>query len=285
MILVPTTISPSSTTDTVHLERLRDLPVHDRAGPSLFRPTKGAGDAVLGRESPDVLVDILIRHPPLLSRERAPPRTSGLLKSSTIAALGVSQKEACLRQIRLRVFDVISLSGPPESRVRCDWLWPACADLHVHRDAAAMPAAGVRTYFPAEYDEATCPVRARAGEVESGRPGVSFSTTDRVSIDETAGRRAARAPVACLRFHASPTADEEAHASIGRCSSSCRGDATWPRVPRASSESGSRRPPANTLIVEEAQASGWPSLYQIRGRVGRSREARFTAYSAVRTGG
>ena len=49
-------------------------------------------------------------------------------------------------------------------------------------------------------------------------------------------------------------------------------------------ESGIDIPQANTLIVEHADAFGLAQLYQIRGRVGRSRERAY-AYLLYRLGG
>ena len=65
-----------------------------------------------------------------------------------------------------------------------------------------------------------------------------------------------------------------ARSSRGRCSGSCAATptASWRR---RSSSRGSTSPQANTLIVERADQLGLAQAYQIRGRVGRSKERAF----------
>jgi transcription-repair coupling factor (superfamily II helicase) len=123
----------------------------------------------------------------------------------------------------------------------------------------------VKTYV-GEYDEEL--VR-RALEREKERGGQAFFLHNRVeSIDETAERLRGLCP--SLRF-------EVAHGQMDekmledRMMRFLRGDADV-LVSTSIIESGIDIPQANTLIVERADTFGLAQLYQIRGRVGRSRE-------------
>jgi transcription-repair coupling factor (superfamily II helicase) len=123
----------------------------------------------------------------------------------------------------------------------------------------------VKTYV-GEYDEQL--VR-QALEREHARGGQAFFLHNRVDdIDETAERLRALCPG--LRF-------EVAHGQMDeklledRMLSFLRGDADV-LVSTSIIESGIDIPQANTLIVDRADLFGLSQLYQIRGRVGRSRE-------------
>jgi transcription-repair coupling factor (superfamily II helicase) len=205
-------------------------------------------------------VDILIGTHRLLSRDvRA--RDLGLLIVDEEQRFGVKQKEL-LRQLKLRV-DVISMSATPIPRT----LQMSLAGV---RDISVIetPPEGrrpVKTYV-GEYDEEL--VR-RALEREKARDGQAFFLHNRVeTIDETAERLRALCPR--MRF-------EVAHGQLDertlerRMLSFLRGDADV-LVCTSIIESGIDIPQANTLIVERADAFGLAQLYQIRGRVGRSRE-------------
>ena len=123
----------------------------------------------------------------------------------------------------------------------------------------------VRTYV-GEYEEEL--VR-RAIEREHERGGQSFFLHNRVeSIEETAERLRALCPT--VRFSV-------AHGQMGEGELEAvmmdylRGGADT-LVCTSIIESGIDIPQANTLIVERADTFGLAQLYQIRGRVGRSRE-------------
>jgi transcription-repair coupling factor (superfamily II helicase) len=205
-------------------------------------------------------VDILIGTHRLLSRDvRA--KDLGLLIVDEEQRFGVKQKEL-LRQLKLKV-DVISMSATPIPRT----LQMSMAGV---RDISVIetPPEGrrpVKTYV-GEYDEELV---KQALKREHARKGQAFFLHNRVeSIDETAERLRALCPE--MRF-------EVAHGQMDekdlekRMLTFLRGDADV-LVSTSIIESGIDIPQANTLIVERADAFGLAQLYQIRGRVGRSRE-------------
>jgi transcription-repair coupling factor (superfamily II helicase) len=256
MLLVPTTILAQQHYGTF-TERLKDYPVTIEHV-SRFRPAAEQKQSVARFTRGEV--DILIGTHRLLSRDvRA--RDLGLLIVDEEQRFGVKQKEL-LRQLKLRV-DVISMSATPIPRT----LQMSLAGV---RDISVIetPPEGrrpVRTYV-GEYDEEL--VR-RALTREHERGGQAFFLHNRVeTIDETAERLRGVCPA--MRF-------EVAHGQMDertlerRMLSFLRGDADV-LVCTSIIESGIDIPEANTLIVERADAFGLAQLYQIRGRVGRSRE-------------
>ncbi|MFZ0089640.1 MAG: transcription-repair coupling factor [Solirubrobacteraceae bacterium] len=256
MLLVPTTILAQQHFGTFS-ERLKDYPVTIEHV-SRFRPASEQKESVARFSRGEV--DILIGTHRLLSRDvRA--KDIGLLIVDEEQRFGVKQKEL-LRQLKLRV-DVISMSATPIPRT----LQMSLAGV---RDISVIetPPEGrrpVKTYV-GEYDEEL--VR-RALIREKERHGQAFFLHNRVeTIDETAVRLRGLCPG--MRF-------EVAHGQMDeglleqRMLSFLRGDADV-LVCTSIIESGIDIPQANTLIVERADAFGLAQLYQIRGRVGRSRE-------------
>jgi transcription-repair coupling factor (superfamily II helicase) len=256
MLLVPTTILAQQHYGTFS-ERLKDYPVTIEHV-SRFRPAAEQKAAVARFSRGEV--DILIGTHRLLSRDvRA--RDLGLLIVDEEQRFGVKQKEL-LRQLKLRV-DVIAMSATPIPRT----LQMSLAGV---RDISVIetPPEGrrpVKTYV-GEYDEEL--VR-RALLREKERHGQAFFLHNRVeTIDETAVRLRGLCPG--LRF-------EVAHGQMDegtlerRMLAFLRGDADV-LVCTSIIESGIDIPQANTLIVERADIFGLSQLYQIRGRVGRSRE-------------
>jgi transcription-repair coupling factor (superfamily II helicase) len=256
MMLVPTTILAQQHYGTF-TERLKDYPVTiDQV--SRFRPAAEQKAAVARFAAGEA--DILIGTHRLLSRD-VRPKDLGLLIVDEEQRFGVKQKEL-LRQLKLRV-DVISMSATPIPRT----LQMSLAGV---RDISVIetPPEGrrpVKTYV-GEYDEEL--VR-RALLREKERHGQAFFLHNRVeTIDETAVRLRGLCPG--LRF-------EVAHGQMDesllekRMLSFLRGDADV-LVCTSIIESGIDIPQANTLIVERADIFGLSQLYQIRGRVGRSRE-------------
>jgi transcription-repair coupling factor (superfamily II helicase) len=256
MLLVPTTILAQQHLGTFS-ERLKDYPVTIEHV-SRFRPAAEQREAVarFGRGE----VDILIGTHRLLSRDvRA--RDLGLLIVDEEQRFGVKQKEL-LRQLKLKV-DVIAMSATPIPRT----LQMSLAGV---RDISVIetPPEGrrpVKTYV-GEYDEELV---KQALVREHSRGGQAFFLHNRIeSIDETAER---------LRGLCPGTKFEVAHGQMDerelerRMLSFLRGDADV-LVCTSIIESGIDIPQANTLIVERADAFGLAQLYQIRGRVGRSRE-------------
>ncbi|HEY5428104.1 MAG TPA: transcription-repair coupling factor [Solirubrobacteraceae bacterium] len=256
MLLVPTTILAQQHYGTFS-ERLNDYPVTIEHV-SRFRPAAEQKESVARFAKGEV--DILIGTHRLLSRDvRA--KDLGLLIVDEEQRFGVKQKEL-LRQLKLRV-DVIAMSATPIPRT----LQMSMAGV---RDISVIetPPEGrrpVKTYV-GEYDEEL--VR-RALLREKERHGQAFFLHNRVdTIEETAVRLRGLCPG--MRF-------EVAHGQMDegmlerRMLKFLRGDADV-LVCTSIIESGIDIPQANTLIVERADVFGLSQLYQIRGRVGRSRE-------------
>ncbi len=256
LLLVPTTILAQQHYGTFS-ERLKDYPVTIEQV-SRFRPVAEQRDAVARFAKGEV--DVLIGTHRVLSRDvRA--KDLGLLIVDEEQRFGVKQKEL-LRQLKLRV-DVISMSATPIPRT----LQMSLAGV---RDISVIetPPEGrrpVKTYV-GEYDEELV---KQALMREHARQGQAFFLHNRVeTIDETAERLRALCPK--MRF-------EVAHGQLDektleqRMLRFLRGDADV-LVCTSIIESGIDIPQANTLIVERAEVFGLAQLYQIRGRVGRSRE-------------
>jgi transcription-repair coupling factor (superfamily II helicase) len=256
LLMAPTTILAQQHYGTFS-ERLKDYPVTIEHV-SRFRSAAEQREAV-GRFSKGE-VDILIGTHRLLSRDvRA--KDLGLLIVDEEQRFGVKQKEL-LRQLKLKV-DVIAMSATPIPRT----LQMSLAGV---RDISVIetPPEGrrpIKTYV-GEYDEELV---KQALQREGARGGQAFFLHNRIeTIDETAERLRALCPE--LRF-------EVAHGQMDektlerRMLSFLRGEADV-LVSTSIIESGIDIPQANTLIVERADTFGLAQLYQIRGRVGRSRE-------------
>jgi transcription-repair coupling factor (superfamily II helicase) len=256
MFLVPTTVLAQQHFGTFS-ERLRDYPFTIEVA-SRFRSGKETNEAVKGFQ--EGKVDILIGTHRLLSRD-VRPKDLGLLIVDEEQRFGVKQKEL-LRQLRLRV-DVLSLSATPIPRT----LQMSLAGL---RDISVIetPPEGrraVRTYV-GEYDEDL----VREGiDREVARGGQVYFLHNRVeTIDETAERVRAMCPNARVRVAHGQMAEGELEKVMLEF---LRGGADV-LVCTTIVEAGLDVPTANTLIVERADQLGLAQLYQIRGRVGRSRE-------------
>ncbi|HST55104.1 MAG TPA: transcription-repair coupling factor [Solirubrobacteraceae bacterium] len=256
LMLVPTTILAQQHYGTF-AERLADYPITIEHV-SRFRTAAEQKAAIAGFA--DGRVDILVGTHRVLSRDvRA--KDLGLLIVDEEQRFGVKQKEL-LRQLKLKV-DVISMSATPIPRT----LQMSLAGL---RDISVIetPPEGrrpVKTYV-GEYEEELV---KRAIMREHERNGQAFFLHNRVdSIEETAERLRALCPG--VRFAV-------AHGQMGEgeletvMMDYVRGGADV-LVCTSIIESGIDIPQANTLIVEHSDAFGLAQLYQIRGRVGRSRE-------------
>jgi transcription-repair coupling factor (superfamily II helicase) len=259
MVLVPTTILAQQHFGTFR-ERLADLPFRVE-GVSRLRPPAEVKAVLKDFEAGKV--DVLIGTHRLLSRDvRA--KELGLVVVDEEQRFGVKQKEL-LRQLKLKV-DVLALSATPIPRT----LQMSLAGL---RDISVIetPPEGrrpVRTYV-GPYDE---DLVHKAIQREVERKGQAFVLHNRIdSLPETTERLRALVPGA--RFL-------EAHGQMdeGRLEetmlSFLRGEADC-LVTTTIIESGLDIPTANTLIVERADQLGLSQAYQIRGRVGRSRERAF----------
>ncbi|HEU5142178.1 MAG TPA: transcription-repair coupling factor [Solirubrobacterales bacterium] len=259
MMLAPTTILAQQHFGTFR-ERLAELPFELDWVSRLRKPADVK--AVLKRfEAGEV--DVLIGTHRLLSRDvRA--KDLGLLVVDEEQRFGVKQKEL-LRQLKLKV-DVLSLSATPIPRT----LQMSLAGL---RDISVIetPPEGrrpVRTYV-GPYDEDLVR-KAIARELERG--GQAFFLHNRIdSLPEVAERLRGLVPQARVA---------EAHGQMDEAQLEktmlgfLRGEADC-LVTTTIIESGLDIPTANTLIVERADRLGLAQAYQIRGRVGRSRERAF----------
>ncbi|MHB1468104.1 MAG: DEAD/DEAH box helicase, partial [Solirubrobacteraceae bacterium] len=256
LMLVPTTILAQQHFGTFS-ERLADYPITIEHV-SRFRSPAEQRAAIEGFGAGSV--DILIGTHRVLSRDvRA--KDLGLLIVDEEQRFGVKQKEL-LRQMKLKV-DVLSMSATPIPRT----LQMSLAGL---RDITVIetPPEGrrpVRTYV-GEYDEELV---KRAIERERERDGQAFFLHNRVeSIEETAERLRALCPGVRFAVAHGQMAEGELETVM---MDYLRGSADV-LVCTSIIESGIDIPQANTLIVERADAFGLAQLYQIRGRVGRSRE-------------
>ena len=256
LMLVPTTILAQQHFGTF-TERLRDYPFTIEHV-SRFRPPAEQRAAV--KAFSEGKTDILIGTHRLLSRDvRA--KDLGLLIVDEEQRFGVKQKDL-LRQLRLKT-DVISMSATPIPRT----LQMSLAGI---RDISVIetPPEGrrpVKTYV-GEYDEGLV---KQALEREKARGGQAFFLHNRIEdIDETAERLRALCPGMSFTV-AHGQMDEKLLEE--RMIEFLRGSADV-LVSTSIIESGIDIPQANTLIVERSDIFGLSQLYQIRGRVGRSRE-------------
>src|SRR4051794_19046027 len=259
MMLVPTTILAQQHLGTFR-ERLADLPF-EVDGVSRLRKPAEVKAVLAGFEAGTV--DILIGTHRLLSRDvRA--KELGLVILDEEQRFGVKQKEL-LRQLKLKV-DVLALSATPIPRT----LQMSLAGL---RDISVIetPPEGrrpVRTYV-GPYDE---DLVRHSIERELERGGQAFFLHNRIdSLPETTERLRALVPggrFAEAHGQMDERRLEETMLDFLRGGADCL-------VTTTIIESGLDIPSANTLIVERSDQLGLSQAYQIRGRVGRSRERAF----------
>ena len=255
-MLVPTTILAQQHLGTFR-ERLADFPIEVDSVSRLRKPAEVKATLAAFAEGK---LDILIGTHRLLSRDvRA--RDLGLLIVDEEQRFGVKQKEL-LRQLKLKV-DVISLSATPIPRT----LQMSLAGL---RDISVIetPPEGrrpVRTYVGPYDDELV----KRAIERELSREGQAFFLHNRIeSLPEIAEGIRALVPRATVAEAHGQMDEQELESTM---LTFLRGDADV-LVATTIIESGLDIPTANTLIVERSDQLGLAQAYQIRGRVGRSRE-------------
>ncbi len=256
MMLVPTTILAQQHLGTFR-ERLANFPIEVDSVSRLRKPAEVKATLAAFAEGK---LDILIGTHRLLSRDvRA--RDLGLLIVDEEQRFGVKQKEL-LRQLKLKV-DVISLSATPIPRT----LQMSLAGL---RDISVIetPPEGrrpVRTYVGPYDDELV----KRAIERELSREGQAFFLHNRIeSLPEIAEGIRALVPRAKVAEAHGQMDEQELESTM---LTFLRGDADV-LVATTIIESGLDIPTANTLIVERSDQLGLAQAYQIRGRVGRSRE-------------
>src|SRR5215207_7363308 len=259
MMLVPTTILAQQHAGTFR-ERFAETPFNVEM---VSRLRKQAEIKEVLERFREGKVDILIGTHRLLSRD-VRGKDLGLLIVDEEQRFGVRQKEL-LRQLKLKV-DVLSLSATPIPRT----LQMSLAGL---RDISVIetPPEGrrpVRTHV-GPYDE---DLITRAIVREKERGGQVFFLHNRIeTLHETAERLRALCPG--VRF-------AEAHGQMDELQLEAtmlafvRGEHDV-LVATTIIESGLDIPTANTLLVERADQLGLAQAYQIRGRVGRSRERAF----------
>ncbi len=259
MMLVPTTILAQQHLGTFR-ERLADLPFVVEGVSRLRKPTEVK--QVL-RDFSEGRVDILLGTHRLLSRDvRA--KQLGLLIVDEEQRFGVKQKEL-LRQLKLKV-DVLSLSATPIPRT----LQMSLAGL---RDISVIetPPEGrrpIRTYVGPFDDDLV----RRAIEREIERGGQAFFLHNRIeTLPQVSEQLRGLVPGARFAEAHGQMEESELEETMLRF---LRGDADC-LVATTIIESGLDIPTANTLIVERADQLGLAQAYQIRGRVGRSRERAF----------
>src|SRR6478752_2612652 len=256
LVLAPTTILAQQHYGNF-AERLKDYPFTvDHV--SRFRTPKEQKEVVAAFN--EGKVDILIGTHRLLGRDMR-GKDIGLIIVDEEQRFGVKQKEL-LRQLKLKV-DVIAMSATPIPRT----LQMSLAGLR-EISVIETPPVGRRPVktFVGDYDE---DLVKQAIMREKHRGGQAFFVHNRVdTIDETAERLRGLCPG--VRF-------EVAHGQLDekqleeRMLTFLRGEADV-LVATSIIESGIDIPQANTLIVERSDLFGLAQLYQIRGRVGRSRE-------------
>ncbi len=256
LMLAPTTILAQQHYGTFS-ERLADYPINVEHV-SRFRTQAEQKAAIAGFA--EGRVDVLIGTHRVLSRDvRA--KDLGLLVVDEEQRFGVKQKEL-LRQLKLKV-DVISMSATPIPRT----LQMSLAGLR-EISVIETPPEGrkpVRTYV-GEYEEELV---KRAIMREHERDGQAFFLHNRVeTIEQTAERLRAMCPGVRFAVAHGQMAEGELETVM---MDYLRGN-TDVLVCTSIIESGIDIPQANTLIVEHADTFGLAQLYQIRGRVGRSRE-------------
>jgi transcription-repair coupling factor (superfamily II helicase) len=256
LVLAPTTILAQQHFGTFS-ERLKDYPFTIEHV-SRFRSAKEQREAIAAFN--EGKVDILIGTHRLLGRDLR-GKDIGLMVVDEEQRFGVKQKEL-LRQLKLKV-DVIAMSATPIPRT----LQMSLAGM---RDISVIetPPEGrrpVKTYV-GEYDEALV---KQAIMREKERGGQAFFVHNRIeTIDETAERLRGLCPGVTFEV-AHGQLDEKALEQ--RMLSFLRGEADV-LVATSIIESGIDIPQANTLVIERADVFGLAQLYQIRGRVGRSKE-------------
>ncbi|HKI65878.1 MAG TPA: transcription-repair coupling factor [Solirubrobacterales bacterium] len=259
MMLAPTTILAQQHFGTFR-ERLADLPFTLDWVSRLRKPAE-VKEVLKRFEAGEV--DVLVGTHRLLSRDvRA--KDIGLLIVDEEQRFGVKQKEL-LRQMKLKV-DVLALSATPIPRT----LQMSLAGL---RDISTIetPPEGrrpVRTYV-GPYDEDLVR-KAIVRELE--RNGQAFFLHNRIeSLPEVVEQIRGLVPGArVVEAHGQMEETQLEQTMMGFLRGEADVLATTTII-----ESGLDIPTANTLIVERADRLGLAQAYQIRGRVGRSRERAF----------
>ena len=260
MVLVPTTILAQQHFGTFR-ERLADLPFRVE-GVSRLRPAAEVKAVLKDFEAGKV--DVLIGTHRLLSRDvRA--KELGLVDRRRGAALrGQAEGAAAPAEAEGRRAGALGDADPAHPADE-----PGRAARHLRdRDPARGPAPGPHLRRPLRRGPGPQGDHAR-GRAQG--PGLRPPQPDRLAAGDgrAPARRWSPAPAS-----SKPTGRWTSTRWRRRCSSFLRGEADC-LVTTTIIESGLDIPTANTLIVERADQLGLSQAYQIRGRVGRSRERAF----------
>jgi transcription-repair coupling factor (superfamily II helicase) len=255
-VLVPTTLLAQQHLATFS-ERLAPFPV-EVAMLSRFQSRREQDEVVAGMA--DGTIDVVIGTHRLLSAD-ARWADLGLVVVDEEQRFGVGHKEH-LKQLRTEV-DVLNLTATPIPRT----MEMAISGI---RDLSVMETPPEERHpvltFVGPYDEATV---ANAIRREMLREGQTFFVHNRVdSIDRVALRVRQLVPEARVAVAHGQMTEEQ----LERVMLEFWDKAYDVLVCTTIIESGIDIPTANTLIVDRADTLGLAQLYQLRGRVGRSRE-------------
>ncbi|HXX70336.1 MAG TPA: transcription-repair coupling factor [Polyangiaceae bacterium] len=255
-ILCPTTVLAQQHFRTFEA-RMGDYPVRIRAL-SRFQTKKQQEETVLGLK--EGKVDIVVGTHRLLSKD-VHFKSLGLLVVDEEQRFGVGHKER-IKQLRAHV-DVLTLTATPIPRT-LQMAVTGLRDLSII-STAPVDRRAVRTIVT-RWDEQ---VVREAVSRELARGGQCFYVYNRIdTLYEKAQRLQELVPtarIAVAHGQMSETALEEAMLDFvdGRYDV---------LVSTAIVESGLDIPRANTMIIDRADLFGLAQLYQLRGRVGRSKE-------------
>jgi transcription-repair coupling factor (superfamily II helicase) len=264
-VLCPTTVLAQQHFRTFE-QRLRDYPI--RIAPlSRFQTDKDTRETLLAAK--EGKVDVVIGTHRLLSKD-VHFANLGLLVVDEEQRFGVAHKER-IKQLRAHI-DVLTLTATPIPRT-LQMAASGMRDLSLIRTPPADRRA-VRTIVT-RYEEA---ILSEAVRRELARGGQVFYVYNRIEgIYERAQRLQTMVPEARIAV------------GHGQMSSTSTGDATKMSVlektmidfvdgkydvlvATAIVESGLDIPRANTILIDRADIFGLSQLYQLRGRVGRSKE-------------
>ncbi|MBN2575829.1 MAG: transcription-repair coupling factor [Deltaproteobacteria bacterium] len=255
-LLAPTTVLVEQHYVTFR-ERFRDFPVHVAA---LSRFRKPAEQKAIARDIELGMIDVVIGTHRLLSRDVRFKRL-GLLVIDEEQRFGVSHKER-LKAMRSQV-EVLTLTATPIPRT----LQMGLAGLLEISVIATPPAdrLAIRTFAchfdPALLGEAIAKELARGGQVffvHNRIEDLAKWTKEIRAIAPSARVAMAHGQMGERQLEKVMIDFVDGHYDILCCTSII--------------ESGLDIPRANTMIVNQADRFGLAQLYQLRGRIGRSRE-------------
>jgi transcription-repair coupling factor (superfamily II helicase) len=255
-ILVPTTVLAEQHYDTF-VKRV--APYEMRVGVLSRFKKRGAQKELIAKVRSGE-VDILIGTHRILQKDVS-FKDLGLLIIDEEHRFGVKQKEA-IKKFRALV-DVLALTATPIPRT-LQLSLTGIRDLSII-ETAPEDRLAIQTYL-SPYDE---PTIARAIRHEMGRGGQTFFVHNRVqTIDQQATRLREIVPEARFAIAHGQMKGKDLEDTMMRF---IRREVDV-LVCTTIIESGLDIPSANTIIINEADHFGLAQIYQLRGRVGRSKE-------------